>query len=237
MIETVLFDCWGTLLQAPNLMRRGASTEFFYRSLTAKGCNIDFDAFRDAYMEEARRQHEEARSDFRELDYMRRIDSTLQAIGFNHPKRRLLVQGVWSEYLAEWPKQSTPYDETSTLLSSIKGKYGLGLVTNFPDDPTARRVFEKFGFDAVFDSLVVSGEVGFRKPNRVIFERALSELGSTPLQAVMVGDTFDADIAGAKAMGMKAILIDADCGQAEAHHLPDVVVRSIGEVGEALKRL
>lgn len=237
MIETVLFDCWGTLLQAPNLMRRGAAVEFFCRFLTAKGCDIDFDAFRDAYMEEARRQHEEARSDFRELDYMQRIDSTLQAIGFAHPERRLLVQRVWSEYLDEWPKQSIPYGETSTLLSSIKGTYSLGLVTNFPDGPTARRAFKKFGFNTVFDSLVVSGEVGFRKPNRVIFERVLSELGSTPLRAVMVGDTLDADIAGAKAMGMKGILIDADGGQVEGHHLPDAVVKGIGEVGEALKRL
>ena len=218
-------------------MRRGASVEFFYRSLTARGCDIDLDAFREAYMEEARRQHEEARSDFRELDYIQRIDSTLQVVGFNHPERRLLVQRVWSEYLAEWPRQSSPYKETPVLLSSIKGIYRLGLVTNFPDGPTARRAFEKFGFGAVFDSMVVSGEVGFRKPNRIIFERALSELRSTPEQAVMVGDTFDADIVGTKKMGMKAILIDAYGAQSDNYHLPDAVVRSIGEVGEVLERL
>lgn len=237
MIKTVLFDCWGTLLRAPNLMRRGAAVEFLYESLTEKGYDIDFNSFRDAYVEKARRQREEARSDFRELDYIRRIDSTLQAIEFNHPERRLLVQGVWSEYLAEWPKQSTPYDETSTLLFAIKGKHRLGLVTNFPDGPTARRAFEKFGFRSIFDSIVVSGEVGFRKPNRIIFERVLSELRSTPEQAVMVGDTFDADIVGAKNMGMKAILIDAYGAQSDYYHLPDAVVRSIGEVGEALKQL
>jgi len=237
MIETVLFDCWGTLIQAPNLMRRGVAADLLYTSLTARGCDIDFDAFRDAYMVEARRQREEAQADFREIDYMRRIDSTLRAIGFQHPRRRLLAERAWADYLAEWPKQSTPYEETPMLLSSIKGGYKLGLVTNFPDGPTARRAFENFCFFADFESLVVSGEVGFRKPNRVIFERALSELESTPEGTVMIGDTFDTDVVGAKNMDMKAILIDADGGHIENTPRPDAVVTSIGQVGGVLGRL
>ncbi len=64
----MLFDCWGTILQAPNLMRRGAPAEIFYSSLTGNGCDINLDSFKDAYLEQARRQHEEAKEDFRELD-------------------------------------------------------------------------------------------------------------------------------------------------------------------------
>ncbi|MFQ6053698.1 MAG: HAD family hydrolase, partial [Candidatus Bathyarchaeia archaeon] len=211
-METVLFDCWGTLLRAPNLMRRGASAEFFHRSLIARGHEIDFDAFRDAYIAVARRQHEEARSDLRELDYVSRIDSTLHEIGFRHPDRARLARKVWAEYLAEWPRQSELHEEAPSLLRSLRGRYKLGLVTNFPDAPTAREAFRRFGFNEAFDSLVVSAEVGYRKPNRVIFERALMELGSAPASSVMVGDTFEADIRGAKSLGMKAILIDADGG-------------------------
>ena len=237
MIETMLFDCWGTLINAPNLMRRDASAEFIHRAITANGYEIDLSTFRDAYIEMARRQQEEAQKDFRELDYVQRIDSTLHAIGFQNPQRRVLAERAWSDYLAEWPKQSALYEETEMLLSSIKGRYRLGLVTNFSDGPTARRVFENFGFDVVFDSLVVSGEVGFRKPNRIIFERALSELGSKPWSTVMVGDTLEADIVGAKKMGMKAILIDADGSQAWGAVSPDIVVKNIGEVRESLKSL
>ncbi len=237
MIETVLFDCWGTILQAPSLMRRGASVKRFYRSLTASGCDIDFDAFRDAYIAAARRQNEEAQVDFRELDYVERIDSALRAIGFRHPQRSLLVRRAWADYLDEWPRESSFYEGARSLLESMGERYKLGLVTNFPDGPTARRVFETLGLSALFDSLVVSAEVGFRKPNRIIFERALSELESTAGRAVMVGDTFDADVVGAKNLGMKAVLIDADGDQAENHHVPDAVVRSIGEVAEVLRRL
>lgn len=233
----MLFDCWGTLVQAPNLMRRGASTEFFHLFLTDKGYDIDYDAFRDAYIEQARRQHEEARVDFRELDYPQRIESTLKAIGFEHPQRRLLAQMVWPNYLAEWPKQSTLYEETPLILSSIKDRYRLGLITNFPDGSTARKAFENLGLTGFFDSLVVSDDVGYRKPSRIIFERALTELGSISESTVMVGDTFEADIVGAKNLGMKAILIDADASQAEKHSIPDAVVESIGEVRKVLERL
>jgi len=237
MMETVLFDCWGTLLQAPMLMRRGATVEILHRLITAHGHQIDFNAFRDAYAAVARRQREEARWDFREFDYPRRIESALREAGFNHPDGGALVRNVWARYLAEWPRQSVLHEEAASLLSSLQDRCRLGLVTNFPDGPTARRAFGRFGFDTVFGSLVVSGEVGFRKPNPVIFERALSELGSTPGSTVMVGDTFNADVVGARNIGAKAILIDTDGGQSESHRLTDAVVKHIGEVGEALKRI
>lgn len=237
MIEATLFDCWGTLLQAPDLMRRGVAANSFHGSITARGCEIGIDEFRDAYIAEARRQHEEAQVNHREINYVLRIDSTLRALGLNHPRRRLLAEMAWADYLAEWPRQSAFFEGTPALLTYVKDRYRLGLITNFPDGPTARRIFKSFGFGNIFDSLVVSGEVGFRKPSRVIYERSLSELGSTPEKTVMVGDTLDADVLGPKEMGMRAILIDADGSKSENHHLPDAVVKSIGEVAEALGKL
>ena len=124
-----------------------------------------------------------------------------------------------------------------TLLNELKGRFCLGLVTNYPDGPTAREVVRKFGFESVFDSLVVSGEVGYRKPRRTIFDRALSELGVTPEAAVMVGDTFLADVVGPKEIGMKAVLIDEDGSRTDDYDLPDAVVRGISEVKEALEGL
>ncbi len=55
MIDTVLFDCWGTLLQAPGLMTRGATMEYFFKSLKSNGYDIDFDVFKEKYAEMARK--------------------------------------------------------------------------------------------------------------------------------------------------------------------------------------
>jgi putative hydrolase of the HAD superfamily len=158
----------------------------------------------------------------------------LKLSGFEDPDFETVVQGVWAEYLLEWPKQSTLYNGTMPLLNAIKGTYRLGLVTNYPDGPTAREVFRKFGFAHIFDTLVISGEVDYRKPKRLIFDEALTALNVLPEEAVMVGDTVLADVIGPKEIGMKAILIDEDGSKRDVHHLPDAVVREIGEVGGVL---
>ena len=59
-----------------------------------------------------------------------------------------------------------------------------------------------------FDSTVFSDEVGSRKPDGRIFERAASELGTEPAKIVHIGDDPEADAWGAKRAGMKAILLD-----------------------------
>lgn len=72
------------------------------------------------------------------------------------------------------------------------------------------------------------------KPTRAYFEAALGELGSEPGDAVMVGDDIDADIGGAKALGMRAVLVrtgkfreDTLAGAAQQ---PDAVLDSIAEL-------
>lgn len=61
------------------------------------------------------------------------------------------------------------------------------------------------GIDRHVDALVISEEVGVAKPDPVIFQVALERLGARPERAVMVGDSWDADVAGAHAAGIPAI--------------------------------
>jgi putative hydrolase of the HAD superfamily len=61
---------------------------------------------------------------------------------------------------------------------------------------------------AFFDSLIFSDEVGSRKPDRVIFERAATALGTEVSKIVHIGDDPEADVWGAKRAGMKAVLFD-----------------------------
>ncbi|MEO8247320.1 MAG: HAD-IA family hydrolase [Chloroflexota bacterium] len=59
-----------------------------------------------------------------------------------------------------------------------------------------------------FDFIVASARVGFEKPHRGIFEYALERAGVAPDEAIHVGDHVDADVAGATALGIGAVLID-----------------------------
>lgn len=61
------------------------------------------------------------------------------------------------------------------------------------------------GFDVLVDAMVTSEEAGVSKPGRGIFEQALACAGSTPGEAVMLGDAWGADIEGARAIGVAPV--------------------------------
>jgi putative hydrolase of the HAD superfamily len=62
------------------------------------------------------------------------------------------------------------------------------------------------------EAVVTSAEVGVAKPDRVIFERALAIAGVEPGKAVHVGDSLENDVAGARAAGIRAVLVARDGG-------------------------
>ena len=72
------------------------------------------------------------------------------------------------------------------------------------------------------------------KPARAYFDAALAEIGAYPADAVMVGDDVEADVGGAKAAGMRAVLVRTgkfrEATLAAADPLPDGVVDSIADV-------
>jgi FMN phosphatase YigB (HAD superfamily) len=70
-----------------------------------------------------------------------------------------------------------------------------------------------------FDSLTISARVGFQKPHLGIFEHALSSLRVAPDRALHVGDSYRADIFGARRAGMSAVMIER--GGTDAARLRD----------------
>lgn len=65
--------------------------------------------------------------------------------------------------------------------------------------------YDRTGWDELFDVVVISGEVGMRKPEARIFTRTVEMLGLPPQACVMVDD-LPSNIAGAEAVGMRAVL-------------------------------
>ena len=60
------------------------------------------------------------------------------------------------------------------------------------------------------DAWVWSGRHGKVKPSPTIFLAVLDELGVAPEAAVMVGDSLEDDVEGARALGMRAFLVDRE---------------------------
>jgi putative hydrolase of the HAD superfamily len=95
----------------------------------------------------------------------------------------------------------------------------LAVVSNGIRDLTAFVAHHRLDVDAIVDSR----RHGRVKPHPTIFQAALDLLGVGASDAVMVGDSIEEDIEGARALGMRAILIDRDGRHAElAERLEDL---------------
>jgi len=116
------------------------------------------------------------------------------------------------------------YDDAAPALADLRG-IGLRLVCVSNWDVSLPGVLERCGLGALLDAVVTSAEVGARKPDPRIFEVALERVGCRPGEALHVGDTRDEDLAGGRAAGIRALLIDRDGGgdigslAAIRHHL------------------
>jgi putative hydrolase of the HAD superfamily len=94
-----------------------------------------------------------------------------------------------------------------------------------------REEMARLGLAAFMDVVVFCTDVGWRKPARQIFEFALGRLQSLPQDCVFVGDDPRWDLAGPRAMGMDAILID------RRGTTPDAGGESIRDLRKLLGRL
>jgi FMN phosphatase YigB (HAD superfamily) len=96
--------------------------------------------------------------------------------------------------------------------------------------------WRRYGLADAIDGVVSSHSLGWQKPHRRIFERALELAGARADEAVMVGDRMLADIWGAKRMGMRAVLRrTAADDQAPVDLTPDAAIADLTELPAVLR--
>jgi HAD superfamily hydrolase (TIGR01549 family) len=94
------------------------------------------------------------------------------------------------------------------LLERLARHHRLAVVSNFDYTPTALAILDAGGVRDLFDAIVVSDEVGWRKPRADIFEAAFRRTGAEPRRTLFVGDRADIDVVGALGVGMDAAWIN-----------------------------
>ncbi len=121
-------------------------------------------------------------------------------------------------------------------LDRLRGS-GLRLAVVSNADGTIEEVLEEVGLVHHFDTVIDSHDVGYEKPDPGIFEVALERADADPTRTLHVGDLYDADVTGAWAAGVHALLLDPygdwpvmDCPSLGA--LSDLVARWVTEPDE-----
>ncbi|MGE5378799.1 MAG: HAD family hydrolase [Bacteroidota bacterium] len=99
---------------------------------------------------------------------------------------------------------------SDTLWALKKQGFLLSIVTDTANSiSTKLSWFERGGFGNVWDSIISSMDIGTRKPDPLIYQAALQQLGLTPDQAIFVGHRAS-ELAGARGVGMRTIAFNYD---------------------------
>ena len=171
-----------------------------------------------------------------ELDYVGLLSACFDALecALSEEDVRVYAQA------ALWEADMLLHPQTLALLDSLRDRgLKLGLVSN-----TAvpfwllEPVLERQGLAERLDAIVLSSEVGKRKPHPLIFERALAEVGVPAARTLFVGDRVRQDVRGAAEAGMRTI--QALWSRADQHPdgtEPDYEAYTLMDVLNVVRRL
>ena len=129
----------------------------------------------------------------------------------------------------ERPARHVAFPDAEPALRALHGTHRLGLVTNGPSD-IQRMKLAASGLEPYFAGVTVSTEVGAGKPDPAIFAHALAQLGAGPSDAVMVGDSFERDVAGARAAGIGAVWLNRSGGPRPEGATPDREITTLAQL-------
>jgi putative hydrolase of the HAD superfamily len=126
-----------------------------------------------------------------------------QGVDLTDDDLRLFLRGAHDVFASSYSLGAS----THALLEALRARgLKLAIVSNTASPEwLLRPVLEQQGLVERVDAIVLSSEVGKRKPHPAIFERALAEVGVRPDEALFVGDRLDADVVGASNVGMRTV--------------------------------
>jgi len=121
------------------------------------------------------------------------------------------------------------------LLEKLQKRYRLAFISNYPCRKSIIESLKKSRIIDMFESIVVSGEIGRVKPHPLIFQKSTDELQVAPDNCLYVGDNWLADIQGAKRAGMQAVHTTQYVSYAqfqpyEGDYPPDAVIDHLQEL-------
>ncbi len=146
--------------------------------------------------------------------------------------------------MAAWPEVRA-VDGAQDALRRLRPHYRLLVATN-ADDSGERDVLaalSRVGLDGLVDGVVSSRDVGARKPDALFYRAALLRAGRAglplaPARAVMVGDSWPNDVAGARAAGLRAVWLNPSKARRPAGAAaPDAEIRKLADLPRALASL
>ncbi|MCR9063981.1 MAG: YjjG family noncanonical pyrimidine nucleotidase [Cytophagales bacterium] len=131
-----------------------------------------------------------------------RFKLAFDKLGF--PIEETLSENLNAHFLELLPRKSKLIPDCLEVLTKLHGTYELHILSNGYQEVQKLKM-STGGINHYFDKIITNDIAGARKPDRQIFEYALQQAKAKPQDSLMIGDSFDADILGARNAGLDAI--------------------------------
>ena len=157
-----------------------------------------------------------------------RLQKTFESLGY--PQSDEVIHRISDTYIDQLSTHTHLFTGTLGLLEKLQKQYRLHIITNGFEQVQQKKI-KNAGIADFFEVVLTAEKAGIKKPASAIFKQALAMADSSPEKALMIGDSYEADIAAALALGMQAIHFNS---HEEPLHDNCLVVDSLGAIEEYL---
>jgi len=244
-IRAIGFDLFNTLITLEPSSLNEARNRLI-DSLWQTGFRLDNESFLHAYRESALRSLIEARASGIETHNSSWISAALETQGYHCPPDDKRIKKVVDDYFSAFIHQCHLIPGTEEMLESLRKRYRLGLLSNFTHGPAAWKIIDEVGLKRFFHVILISGDLGYCKPNPIVFRQLTENLGVSENQILYVGDDLNCDIAGARQAGLQPVwttfvedqnIPSATVNPSSMHRNPDDSVPKISQWKDLLSLL
>lgn len=204
MIQAIGFDLFNTLITVDPETMEEANNRLI-QNLKRNGFNVETQYFRQAHREAAMRFLALCRKNGKETHNRFWISAALETENYHISPDDARIAEAVEAYFSAFYIHCNLIPGTKEMLETLHSVYRLGLLSNFTHGPAARKIIDLLGLNFYFDAVLISGEIGYRKPHPLVFQELIHHLKVRPEQALYVGDDIEPDIEGALQAGLQPV--------------------------------
>ena len=219
-VRAIAFDVNGTLTHIVTDEGLGEIFRAAAHFLTYQGIDLRRHELRDLYLGILKRQQQESAEDHPEFDAVAIWRTIISDYQTEYTRR------LPAEKLAQLPlflaelyrgvsrRRLRLYPHVRRVLDLLHTRFPLAVVTD-GQSAYARAELHQVGLLDYFDPIIVSGDHGYRKPDRRLFHAAAAGMQVAPEYVLYVGNDMYRDVYGAQQAGMTTVMFDSDQGTKE----------------------
>jgi len=238
--RAVIFDYIGTLVNCRGYSMADSEGNL-YTALVAEGFDLEKNTFFDAYNIAHQKYRKIRYGEFREVTNAVWVAEALCELGFKVTSEDGRVKAALNVFFQDFIETLELREGAKLLLQQTAEQYRVGLISNFTHAPVIHKSLRKVCIHRYFNAIIISEDVGWRKPSPEIFKDALNRLQVTANEAVFIGDSPIEDIKGAKDAGIKTIFVASQFNSlkdlAESKQEPDYTAKDLQIISKTLNQI